>query len=42
MEKLFKDIEDVSVLKFEYGSSTCIVAKELGLFQSCVQRIKID
>jgi hypothetical protein len=42
MEKLSKDIEDVVVSKLRHGLSTHIVAKELGISQSCVQRIKAE
>ena len=40
MRKLSRDIEDIVILKLEHGFSTCMVAKELGLSQSYVQRMK--
>ena len=40
MRKVSKDVEDVIVSKLCHGSSTRVVARELGLSQSCIQRIK--
>ena len=40
MRKVLKDVEDVVVSKFCHGSSTRVVARELGLSQFCIQRIK--
>ena len=38
----FGNIEDAVVSKLEYGSSIVVVAKELGLSQSCIQGIKLE
>lgn len=42
MRKVSREIEDVVVSKLEHGSSTRVVARELGLSQSCVQRIRTE
>ena len=40
MRKLPRDIENVVVSKLLHGCSTRLVAHELGISQSCVQRVK--
>ena len=40
MRRVLKDVEDVVVSKLCHSSSTRVVGGELGLSQSCIQRIK--
>ena len=40
MKKVSKDIEDVIVSKLYHVCNTRVVVGELGLSQSCIQRIK--